>query len=206
LTAIGGLRPGFDGSQDYDLVLRLSEHTQNIRRVPGILYHGRIHDRSTSAGVHNKPTASDAGRRALEQHLDRKGISGRVEEISPTRYRVRYNLSDQPQVSIIIPTGGSNTLATALQSVFDVTSYPAYSIVILDNSSDEKVTKMVAKFQIRSDRVTLLDCRGIPFNFSRLCNLGAKATKAPFLLFLNDDTSVITPDWIEAMLEHAQRK
>jgi lipopolysaccharide biosynthesis protein/GT2 family glycosyltransferase len=206
LTAVGGLRPGFEGSQDYDLILRLSERSQKIHRVARILYHWRRHDRSTSAGIDKKPAASEAGRRALEQHLSRNGVSGTVEEISPCRYRVRYDIAGDPHLSIIIPTGGSDTLRAALQSILDTTTYRAYSVVIVDNSSGEKVRNIVSEFQTRSNRLTLLDCRDTPFNFSRLCNRGAEAVESPFLLFLNDDTSVITPDWIEAMLEHAQRK
>jgi lipopolysaccharide biosynthesis protein/GT2 family glycosyltransferase len=206
LTTVGGLHPGFDGSQDYDLILRLSEHSQRIHRIPHILYHWRIHDRSTAAGSDKKPFASEAGRRAIEQHLRRTGVLGRVEELSPCRYRVKYDIPGNPRVSIIIPTGGSDTLRTALNSIIELTTYPAYSIVIVDNSSGEAVRKMVGEFQARSHRVSWLDCRDIPFNFSHLCNRGAEATDAPYLLFLNDDTSVITADWIEAMLEHAQRK
>lgn len=206
LTTVGGLRSGFDGSQDYDLILRLSEHTQRIHRIARILYHWRIHDRSTSSGTDKKPLASEAGRRAIEQHLRRTGVSSSVEELSPCRYRVRYEIAGDPQVSIIIPTGGSDTLRAALGSILESTTYPAYSIVVVDNSSDEGVKKMVGEFQTRSDRVRWLDCRGIPFNFSYLCNRGVEVTEAPYLLFLNDDTSVITADWIEAMLEHAQRK
>jgi GT2 family glycosyltransferase len=206
LQTVGGLRLGFDGSQDYDLILRLCEQSQKIRRVPHILYHWRMHEQSTASGVDRKPAASDAGRQALEQHLSRNGVLGTVEEIGPCRYRVRYNIEGYPEVSIVIPTGGSETLTAALRSILKVTTYKNYSIVIVDNSSGRTVEKRVREFQGEAHTVKLLDCRYIPFNFSFLCNRGAEATRAPFLLFVNDDTSVISPDWIEAMLEHAQRE
>jgi GT2 family glycosyltransferase len=204
LQEVDGLRTGFDGSQDYDLILRLSERTNRIRRVPRVLYHWRIHHASTASGVTVKPAASEAGRRALQEHLRRKGISAQVVEQGPGRYRVKYALNTKPEVAIVIPTGGSPTLETALQSIFRGTRYSNYSVVVVDNSSGLEVQNRLKKFDGESHSLSSVDRRGMPFNFSLLCNEGARATSAPYLLFLNDDTEVITPDWIECMLEHAQ--
>jgi GT2 family glycosyltransferase len=204
LQEVGGLRRGFDGSQDYDLMLRLSERTNRIRRVPRVLYHWRIHPASTANGVSVKPAASEAGRRALHEHLQRKQIPAKVIEQGPGRYRVKYALNSTPEVAIVIPTGGSPTLETALQSIFRSTRYPNYSVIVVDNSSGVEVQSRLKTFHEKSQILSSIDRRGVAFNFSLLCNEGARASSAPYLLFLNDDTEVITPDWIECMLEHAQ--
>ncbi|MFZ0590335.1 MAG: glycosyltransferase family 2 protein [Bryobacteraceae bacterium] len=206
LERVGGFRPGFEGSQDYDLILRLSEHTQKIHRISRVLYHWRVHPQSTASGVSVKPAASDAGRRALKQHLERRGIPAEVSETNPCRYRVKYALLDKPEVAIVIPTGGSATLVPAIESIFNTTTYRNYKIVVADNSKSGTVEENVRNLQAHGKPVQILDYRDLSFNFSYLCNQAAQSADAPYLLFLNDDTSIITPDWIEAMLEHAQRK
>jgi GT2 family glycosyltransferase len=205
LQQIGGIRLGFDGSQDYDLILRLSEQTSKIRRIPRVLYHWRIHEKSTAASFATKPMASEAGRRALEEHLERVGKAAQVLEIGPGRYRLKYDIIGNPKIAVIIPTGGSPTLNNALESVLSVTTYSNFEIVVVDNSSGNQIQQIMAHFERPSRPITVLDCRGIPFNFSLLCNRAAAATSAEYLLFLNDDTSVITPEWIESMLELAQQ-
>ena len=205
LEQVGGLRLGFDGSQDYDLILRLSEHTSRIHRIPKVLYHWRSHENSAAGKADQKPAASGAGRRAIEQHLQRKGIDAQVEETGICRYRVKYKILGEPEVAIIIPTGGSPTLEAALRSVLTASTYKKYRIVVVDNSR-QGVASTVARFQGGRHPIELLDCRNLPFNFSLLCNRAARATTSEYLLFLNDDTSIITPDWIESMLEHAQRE
>lgn len=205
LQEVGGLRLGFDGSQDFDLILRLSEHTSKIHRIPKVLYHWRSHENSTAAITTQKPAASDAGRRAIEQYLERKGIEAQVHEIGICRYRVKYPIMGEPEVAIIIPTGGSPTLELALRSVLSSSTYKKFRIVVVDNSR-LGVADTLAQFKDDPHPVELLDCRNLPFNFSSLCNKAARATTSEYLLFLNDDTSIITPDWIESMLEHAQRQ
>ena len=206
LQYVDGLRIGFDGSQDYDLILRLSEHTSRIRRIPKVLYHWRIHEQSTAADMGNKPKASVAGRRALEEHLDRTGVAAQVLEIGPGRYRVKYQLQGEPEVAIIIPTGGNPILESALDSILKLSTYKNYRILVVDNSSGEEVQHRVSKFHKLNPAIELLNCKGLPFNFSLLCNRAAKATNSDYFLFLNDDTSISSPDWIESMLEHAQRR
>ena len=203
LEKVGGLRLGFDGSQDYDLILRLSEHTSRIRRVPKVIYHWRMHRLSTAMNMHTKPTASDAGRRAIQEHLDRTGLKAKVHEIGPGRYRARYEITGCPEVAVMIPTGGSPTLRKALDSLIQTTTYRNYRIVVVDNSKGERVAETLNVFQQNFSNITRVDCRELPFNFSLLCNRAAETNSAPYLLFLNDDTSVISPDWIETMLEQA---
>src|SRR6202171_54593 len=114
-------------------------------------------------------------------------------------------ISGHPEISIVIPAGGSEKLRKALKTVLQASTYPNYRIVVVDNSSGKDVWERVKAFQGGGRLVDWLDCRNLPFNFSLLCNRGAAQTTSPYLLFLNDDTSVISPDWMEAMLEHAQR-
>lgn len=205
LEAVGGLRTGFEGSQDYDLALRLTERTDRVRRIPKVLYHWRISATSTASSIHQKPAASFAGLRAIQERLDRTAPGATAEEIFPSVYRARYPLKSRPEIDIIIPTGGSPKLEKALQTVLEQTTYPNYRITVVDNSRSDSVQKLVRGFDNTSHPIHLMDCRRIPFNFSLLCNRPARISDSPYLLFLNDDTSIITPDWIEAMLEHAQR-
>jgi O-antigen biosynthesis protein len=205
LERVGGLRTGFDGSQDYDLILRLSEQTCKVRRIPEVLYHWRIHPGSTAMSTDQKPKASDAGLRALQDHLRRTGRPATVEEVGVCRYRVRYGIEGKPEVAIIIPTGGNQKLRTALASVLDKSTYRNFRIVVIDNSSAGNVKSWVDGYRTHGAPIDWIDCRRMPFNFSALCNHGAEQVDSGYLLFLNDDTEVISPDWIESMLEHAQR-
>jgi len=202
---VSGLRSEFDGSQDYDLVLRLSEHTDRIRRVPRVLYHWRKHPGSAAMERAQKPAASEAGRRALTEHLQRRGVRGRVQETSVCRYRIHYDLAELGEVTIVVPTGGSPRFVQAMDSLLSATSYRNFQVVVVDNSGGDEVIARVNRFRDRDVKITLVDYRNTPFNFSKLCNAGAAATNSPYLIFLNDDTSVITPDWIETMLEHGQQ-
>ena len=205
LESVDGLRLGFDGSQDYDLILRLSERTDKIKRIPRMLYHWRMHPQSTAMISGQKPKASDSGRRALEDHLERTGVAGSVEEVGICRYRVRSSIQGNPEISIIIPAGGSEKLKAALDSIFRETTYQNYRVIVVDNSPGEQVRRWVSTYEAAGRSISLLDRRRLPFNFSKLCNDAADQSKSPYLLFLNDDTSVITPDWLESMLEHAQK-
>jgi GT2 family glycosyltransferase len=205
LDKAGGLRLGFDGSQDYDLILRISEVTDKIRRVPKVLYHWRMHPQSAALRPDAKPGSSDAGRRALNDHLRRTGVAAEAHETEFNQYRIRYAISGQPEIGIVIPAGGSEKLQTALDTVLQASTYSNYRVVVVDNSSGGDVREWVKRFQGGRHKVDWLDCRNLPFNFSLLCNRGAALAASPYHLFLNDDTAVITPGWMEAMLEHAQR-
>lgn len=206
LSTIGGFRRGFDGSQDYDLILRLAEQTSRIRRIPKVLYHWRIHRASTASGVDVKPAAARAGQNAIQEHLDRRGIDAEALQVGPGRYRVKYRMAQRPEVQIIVPTGGSPTLLAALESVLEKSSYPNYRITVVDNSKSNSVRETVDRIKASIGRVDVVDCRNLPFNFSFLCNCATARSQSPYLLFLNDDTTIITPDWLEAMMEHAQRE
>ena len=206
LNRIGGLRLGFDGAQDYDLILRLWEKTDEIKRVSGVLYHWRTALGSTAIDVGNKPEASDAGRRALEDHVERLKLDAEVIETGPGRYRVRYRIADEPLVSILVPTGGRvDRLEEAVESVFAETDYANYEIVVIDNSSDERTSELIERHAAAGRPIRRLDCQGEEFNFARLCNSASRAADGDLLLFLNDDVTIITPHWLTSMVEHGRR-
>ena len=206
---IGGFRVGYEGSQDYDLVLRFSEQTNNIFHIPKILYHWRIIATSVASGHSAKPYAYDAGTRALTDAMHRRGEPGRIEMHPdiPGNYIPRYNLKEYGLVSIIIPTRNlGDVLDRCLTSIFGKSTYPKYEIIIIDNGSDESesldVLKSWKKRRPSQLKIYTLD---IPFNYSKLNNFAVSKANGEYLLFLNNDTEVITSYWIEGMVEQAQR-
>ncbi|WP_088888797.1 glycosyltransferase [Leptolyngbya ohadii] len=209
INQIGGFRVGYEGSQDYDLVLRFTEKTNNIFHIPKILYHWRIHPESVASGSAAKPYAYEAALRALQDALDRRGEGGQVAHhaIVTGLYTVRYAIRDPKLVSIIIPSRNlGDVLDRCLQSIFAKSTYPHYEVIVIDNGSDEPETLAILKqWQQREPDRFRCHRLDIPFNYSRLNNYGVSQARGDYLLFLNNDTEVITPDWIEAMVEQAQR-
>ncbi len=209
INQISGFRLGYEGSQDYDLVLRFTEKTDRIFHLPKILYHWRMHPGSAAGGAQAKPYAYEAGKRALQDAINRRGESGKVEAVPGFlgNFIVRYNIFDYKLVSIIIPTKDlGETLDKCLESIFTKSLYPHYEVILIDNGSVEEYTNnVIEKWSIQeADRFRSyrLD---IPFNFSTLNNYAVNQAKGDYLLFLNNDTEVISPDWIDAMVEQAQR-
>ncbi len=209
---VGQLRSGFDGSQDYDLILRLSEKACNIIHIPKILYYWRAHPQSVAAGIEAKTYAIDAAKRALSEHLQRVGLRGQVRDAAiPTVYRIEYELeigqedAAAPLVSIIIPNKDHvDDLDTCLKSIAEKTSYAHYQIVIVENNSTEERTFEYYRSLQKMPNIEVITWVGA-FNFSAINNYAAQKASGEYLLFLNNDTEVITPDWIEQMLMFAQR-
>ena len=204
---LGGLNPAFDGSQDYDLILRACEQGASVRHIPKVLYHWRAGSSSTASGVENKSYAIEAAWRALQSHCDKTKEGGKVEAgVVPGRWRVRYPGRTDARVSIIIASGGkADILRTNLDSIFAKTSYPDYEVVIADNSKNHAIEKLANQYRPSHANLRYLDWRNKPFNFSAINNAAARDCGSPLLLFLNDDTSVIEPGWLEAMAELAIR-
>jgi O-antigen biosynthesis protein len=205
---VGGLREGFEGSQDYDLLLRATaeiDDPERIRHIPRVLYHWRQHTASTAAKLGSKPYASIAGRKALEERLAPDGV--RVEfGAVPTLYRVRYPLPEPaPLVSLIIPTrdGGAH-LRSCMESIVGRTRYPAYEILVVDNGSqDEETPGYLAELNERPEcRVIAYDR---PFNFAAINNFAAAQASGEILGFVNDDVEVVTPTWLEEIVSYAAR-
>ncbi len=199
---VGGFRSGYDGSQDYDLVLRVTELTDRVAHLAKPLYSWRMVPGSAAAIPDAKGFAFDAAKKALTDALARRELSGEVVDgLFKGAYRVRYAIKGKPKVSIIIPTRDRlDMLSRCIQSIRKKSSYDNYEILIVDNESRERETlEYLASFQGRVIPYPH------PFNFSSIVNAGARAAEGEVLLFLNNDTEVISPDWIDAMLEHAQR-
>lgn len=209
VNKIGGFRSGYEGSQDYDLILRFTEKTNNIFHIPKILYHWRIHPESCSSETNAKPYAAIAAEKALTDALERRNEIGRVTEAASLigHYIIRYKISDYKLVSIIIPTRDlGEILDKCLKSIFEKTVYPNYEVVLIDNGSEEQKTlDIIAKWEQQEPKRFRSYRYDIPFNYSKINNYGVEQAKGDYLLFLNNDIEVITPDWIDAMVEQAQR-
>ncbi len=209
VNAIGGFRVGFEGSQDYDLVLRFTEQTKQVFHIPKVLYHWRIHDASIAHSAAAKPYAYDASERALQEAIQRRGEPGQVLRVlpHPGHYLIRYEILEHKRVSIIIPTRDfGEMLDQCLESIFSQSSYPNYEVIVIDNGSIEAETQTVfSKWQTKEPNRFQVYPLDIPFNYSQINNFAVTKATGEFLLFLNNDTKIITPDWITAMVEQAQR-
>jgi O-antigen biosynthesis protein len=209
IRKIGSFRIGLEGSQDYDLVLRLTEHTKKIYHIPKILYHWRTIELSTAVNPESKNYAFEAGKRALEEALERRGEDGWVEPIKkhPGRYLIHHQPTNQPLISILIPTRDMpQVLGPCLQSVFDKTSYKNFEVIVIDNGSSQRETLALFKMWQQKEperfRVLRLD---IPFNYSVLNNRAVEEANGELVLLLNNDVEVITPTWLEEMAGQAVR-
>ena len=207
---IGMCDEDVSGAQDYDLVLRALAAGAEPYHVPRVLYHWRIHDGSSNDGnVESKPYAVEAGRLALRNHFRVRDVRGEVEalEDDPFVYRMRYTLpSPLPLVSVIIPTrDNSEMLKTCVESLFGCT-YKNIEVVLVENGSRESRTEQTyAELQSEHPgRVKVVRWKD-EFNYSALINFGVKASVGEYLLLLNNDTEVISRDFIEEMLGYLQR-
>jgi glycosyltransferase involved in cell wall biosynthesis len=206
LQQVGGLLEGSQGSQDHDLVLRLAAQGARIEHIPEVLYHWRMHAASTSVSPQSKPYAHDAGKQAVARHLnDRYGAQfDRVDDSAYTFvYQPRFHVPPNTLVSIVIPTRDKATLLDAcIQSIHHRTKGIAYEILVLDNGSTESETQVCFQRLIQDKRVRVIEAP-IPFNWSRLNNIGRSHAKGQVLVFLNNDTEVITPEWLLRLSEYA---
>ena len=210
VESVGGFRAGFDGAQDHDLLLRISEHTDRIVHVPEVLYHWRQAAASVAADPSAKTWAYEAGVRAVQEHCDRTGIDATVEPGGlPGTYRLRRRLADAPRVSVIIPTrGGSRRVlgvnrcfvAEAVRSMVETSTYPDLEfVVVYDTATPTAVLDYLRA--VAGDRLVLTEYTK-PFNFSEKINVGVEASSGELLLLLNDDTELISADAVETMAAH----
>jgi len=204
---VGGFRPGLEGGHEYDLILRATERTRTLAHIPKILYHRRQGIPSTSVLAVNRAPI-EAEKRAIEDALRRRGLQGQV-ELNPAGhssircYSVRYRVNGTPLVSIIIPTRDKwHLLEQCIRTIQEKTTYQQYEIIIIDNESVEPETRSYLDSIAGKCRVLSYPGR---FNFARINNFGATQSTGEYLLFLNNDVEVLRPDWLSAMLEHAQR-
>ena len=203
LKKIGGFRQGYEGSQDYDLALRFIEQIDpnEIAHIPRILYHWRIHKNSTAYRTEKKPYAITAAQHALSDHLSRKKINATVEILKNQMYRVKYKLPSQlPSISIIIPSRNNfKILKKCLHSITNNTDYSNYEILIIDNNSDD-IKTIEYLDELKSNPIISIIYDKRPFNYSAINNKATKNANGDYLCFLNDDTEVISSNWLSEML------
>lgn len=206
LEEIGGFRDGTDGAQDYDLVLRFTEKKRSIHHIGKILYHWRKIPGSTAATINAKPYVFENAKKALRDTMKKRAIKGEVEDgIWKGSYRVKRAIEGQPMVSIVIPFRDKvEVLKVAIDSIFAKTTYDNYEIILVNNGSEMLETRLYLREVENCPRVRLLHYNA-PFNFAAINNFAVEKAKGEYIIMLNNDTEVIAPDWIEAMLEHCQR-
>ena len=202
---VGGLRTPFNGSQDYDFVLRFMEFSKNSRvgHIPKILYHWRERKESVAFEIGAKNYAAIAAENAKIEALKRRGIAGHTELIEAnSQYRIVFDPVGNPLVSIIIPSKDQpDILKQCIDSICDLTDYPNYEIIVVDNGSNDENHKIIAEY------LEIKNCKYIygtyAFNFSLMCNKGASEANGDYLLFLNDDIEIIQKDWLSRMVGQA---
>lgn len=209
LLADGELfRSQFDGSQDHDMILRLTQKAKNIVHVPKILYYWRSHKGSVASGIDAKTYAIDAAKGAIAEHL--KGFGYKDFEIESTRafatiFRIRYAITRRPKVSIVIANKDHvDDLSRCVESIINVSTYDNYEIVIVENNSETQEIKTYYEEISQHPNVFVVEYEGA-FNYSKINNLGVAHTTGEYVLLLNNDTQVITPGWMEELLMYALR-
>ncbi len=208
LGVVGGFNREYDGSQDYDLILRLTEKAKNIVHIPKALYFWRSHKASVASDVSAKPYVVESAKRALAAHLNRIGLSGVVEDaIVPTTYKIQYEIKGEPLVSIVIPNKDhTDDLEKCLASVYKKSTYKNFEVIVVENNSTEPQTfEYYKKAQSKYNNLKLITWEK-GFNYSAINNFAVEQTSGDYILLLNNDIEVITPDWLEQMLMLAQRQ
>ncbi len=208
----GGERSEYNGSQDYDLYLRLTEQAEKIVHIPHVLYYWRSSPTSVASDISAKLYCLEAAVKALYAHYERQGIAvDRVSMIphAPGFYKTDYTIEKPGKVSILIPTcDHSRDLMTCVQSIYEKTTYPDFEVILIENNSKEERTFRCYEQlkQEHPDTLKVVTWEGKGFNYSALNNFGAKYAEGEYLLLLNNDTEVITPAWLEEMVMYAQQK
>lgn len=208
MDEIQGERVGFEGAQDYDLFLRFTEKTNRIYHIPKILYHWRMVEGSTSMVIDNKGYALERGRKAVEEALERRNIKGivKIAEGCPYYY-IEYEVIGNPKISIIIPTKDqAEVTEKCLKSIYEKSTYKNFEIVMVNNNSEKKETfDLFEKYKKEYKNFKVIDAN-FEFNYSKINNLAISKTKSDYVLLLNNDTEVITPNWLELLVGYASQK
>lgn len=220
----GMLNSKFDGAQDFDFVLRATEEAKIVYHIPKILYHWRVHRDSTANVADAKPYAYEAGFKVVEEHLERIGKEGNVSygQDVPGIYKIEYKVIGEPKISILIPNKDNiKLLKTCVESILNLTTYKNYEIVIIENNSVEKETFEFYEKLKNNEKVKILNYTEYlknkienevkennisEFNYSALINYGVKNTEGDFVLQLNNDTKLLTKNWLELFIGYAQNK
>ena len=205
INILGGERDEYNGSQDYDLMFRCVEKANKVGHIAKVLYHWRIYEGSTAGNPEQKMYCYEAGRKAIEGNLERSGIKATVEMMKPPfwgLYHVRYETEGNTLVSIIIPNyENKDVLKRCIDSLFNVNTYKNIEIIIVENNSKSKeIFDYYDEIQKEHNNVNVVTWEGTEFNYSAINNYGVTKAKGDYLLLLNNDTEVITPDAIQEML------
>ncbi len=208
LEKAGLFRSEYDGAQDFDLILRCTEQARIIRHVPKVLYHWRSHPASTAENPDSKMYAFEAGRKALQEHYNRLGIDAKacLTDVFG-RYRTEYALKGAPLISIIIPNKDHvDDLDKCLKSIYEISTYKNFEIVVVENNSTEEETfRYYRQLEAVHENLRVITWKH-EFNYAAIHNFAVPYCRGEYLLLLNNDTSIITPDWMEQMLQYAQRE
>lgn len=201
---VGYYNSEFDGSQDYDYIFRCVEKANAVYHIPRILYHWRMHPESTAQNPENKMYCYDAGKRAIEAHYKRIGVEATVEFLPKPMYGMYhtiYSTKDNPLVSILIPNYNHKAiLKTCIDSLYNVNTYKNFEIVIVENNSTEKeIFDYYEELKKLHDNIQVVTYKG-EFNYSRINNFGMKYTKGDYVLLLNNDTEMISPNALSEMV------
>ncbi len=203
-------RTRFDGSQDHDMILRLTDKAQKIVHVPRLLYYWRSHAGSVAGNISAKEYAIDAAKGAVADHLRKHGYTDF--KITSTRafetiFKIRYKLNGSPLITIVIPNKDhASDLKRCVYSILEKSTYTNYEIIIVENNSTEKATfDLYEELKEASDKISVVTFEG-EFNYSAVNNFGVSFAKGEYILLLNNDTEVITLNWLEEMLMYAQRE
>lgn len=208
---VGGQREEYNGAQDWDFFMRLTSETKKIHHVPKVLYSWRVHDQSTAKDTGAKPYVVEAQKRAIRDDLERKGHSDAIIEQDPKHtgyWRVKYPLRDNPLVSIVIPSKNQyKVVKRCVDSIYTKSTYSNFEIILVDTgSTDKKVLSWYEALKKSHQNFRVIDWPEQPFSYARSCNEGARQAKGDILIMLNNDTEVVTPDWIEQLAGDANRK
>ena len=213
---VGGFRQGYEGSQDWDLALRVVDRSApgRIRHIPKVLYHWRAIPGSTALLISEKNYPLEAARRALTDHFARLGQPVTLEHVPGDHWRVRYPLPAQPpSVTLIIPTrNGLKFLQRCIDSILEKTAYPSFEVLVMDNGSDDPATLAYLRTlsdgthpHLRPGHTARVIRHDAPFNYSAINNRGAQEARGEIVGLLNNDLEVIHPDWLDEMVAQAVR-
>ena len=208
LERTGLLNGEFDGAQDYDFVLRCTEHTKNIHHIPKVLYHWRAHEDSTAENPESKRYAFEAGRRAIEAHYARRNLPAKVEMGEyPGLYRTYWQWKEQPLISILIPNKDHvKDLDQCIKSIEEKSVYHNYEFIIIENNSELPETFAYYKrLEAEHQKAHVIYWEG-SFNYSAINNFGAEHANGEYLLLLNNDTEMINPDCLWQLLGYCMRE
>ena len=197
----------FDGAQDFDLILRLSEKANKVHHIPKVLYYWRGHAGSTASDMSTKMYAFEAGRSAVQAHLERVGLKGTVSiQQYPGSYRTVYEVDGNPQVSIVIPNKDHiEDLSRCVDSIFALGGWENVQVIIVENNSTQQETfDYYEKITAENSKVQVAYYKG-GFNFSAICNFGVEYATGEHILLLNNDVEFISENFVKEMLSYSQR-